>query len=135
MHRAGVALRSETYDCVVTCFFIDTAPVVFEYIDVIYRVLKPGGFWINLGPLLYHWERAQDEHDERYEQSVELSYLEIRHAIAAKGFKFLKEQTIPCTYAANRLSIMKTVFTSLFFTVQKGSAGSASGGDAAASRG
>ncbi len=38
-----------SWDCVITCFFIDTAPVVLTYIDVIHRILKPGGFWINLG--------------------------------------------------------------------------------------
>ena len=38
-----------SWDCVITCFFIDTAPVVLTYVDVIHRILKPGGFWINLG--------------------------------------------------------------------------------------
>jgi carnosine N-methyltransferase len=45
----------EAWDCVVTCFFLDTAPVVMEYVETIQRCLKPGGVWINLGPLLYHW--------------------------------------------------------------------------------
>jgi carnosine N-methyltransferase len=47
--------NKEAWDCVVTCFFVDTAPVVMEYIETIQHCLKPGGVWINLGPLLYHW--------------------------------------------------------------------------------
>ena len=47
--------KNESYDYVVTCFFIDTAKNVFEYIDIIEKVLKKGGIWINFGPLSYHW--------------------------------------------------------------------------------
>jgi len=43
------------WDAVVTCFFLDTAPVVIEYIEAIHRLLRPGGVWVNFGPLLYHW--------------------------------------------------------------------------------
>ena len=76
------------WDAVVTCFFIDTAPVVFDYIDAIKRLLKPGGVWINLGPLLYHWvsQGDEDEGDARYGQSVELSWEELRHVIGQQGF-------------------------------------------------
>lgn len=40
-------------------------------------MLKPGGVWINMGPLLYHWAAAADAHvdsseDPRYRQSVEV---------------------------------------------------------------
>ena len=47
--------KKNYYDCVITCFFIDTAINIFEYIDVIQKVLKEGGIWINFGPLSYHW--------------------------------------------------------------------------------
>lgn len=47
--------QNEEWDCVITLFFIDTAHNVLEYIDVIKRILKKGGIWINLGPLLYHY--------------------------------------------------------------------------------
>lgn len=43
------------FDCVVTCFFIDTAHNIVEYLEVINYCLKPGGKWVNLGPLLWHW--------------------------------------------------------------------------------
>jgi len=45
----------EAWDCCVSCFFIDTAPSIIEYFLVIYKMLIPGGIFINFGPLLYHW--------------------------------------------------------------------------------
>jgi len=42
------------YGSVVTCFFIDTATNIYEYILVIRNVLKSGGVWINVGPLQWH---------------------------------------------------------------------------------
>ena len=48
----------EQYDAVATCFFIDTAPNVIRYIETIKYCLKPGGIWINLGPLLWHFETS-----------------------------------------------------------------------------
>ncbi|KAK4195613.1 carnosine N-methyltransferase [Triangularia verruculosa] len=41
------------FDVVVTHFFIDTARNIMTYFDTISRILKPGGYWINFGPLLY----------------------------------------------------------------------------------
>jgi N2227-like protein len=48
------------------CTIQDTAPVVMDYIETIHRLLKPGGVWINLGPLLYHWAANGPGDDERY---------------------------------------------------------------------
>ncbi|KAL5335003.1 N2227-like protein-domain-containing protein [Aspergillus crustosus] len=45
--------ESGTYDVLVTLFFIDTARNLMTYLETIHRLLKPGGTWINLGPLLY----------------------------------------------------------------------------------
>ncbi|KAL4802577.1 N2227-like protein-domain-containing protein [Aspergillus unguis] len=41
------------YDVIVTFFFIDTARNLMAYIETIHRLLRKGGTWINLGPLLY----------------------------------------------------------------------------------
>ncbi|CCF33516.1 hypothetical protein CH063_00142 [Colletotrichum higginsianum] len=41
------------YDVVVTHFFIDTARNIMSYLDSIHALLKPGGYWINFGPLLW----------------------------------------------------------------------------------
>lgn len=47
---------SAVFDAVATCFFIDTAPNLIAYIETVKYCLKSGGVWINLGPLLWHFE-------------------------------------------------------------------------------
>ncbi|CAM9582266.1 unnamed protein product [Ectocarpus sp. 13 AM-2016] len=42
------------FDAVVTSFFVDTAPNVVQYVATIRRALRPGGVWINCGPLHWH---------------------------------------------------------------------------------
>lgn len=39
------------YDAIVSLFLIDTAENVMNYLDSIQALLKPGGIWINYGPL------------------------------------------------------------------------------------
>ncbi|KAF2416956.1 N2227-domain-containing protein [Tothia fuscella] len=41
------------FDTIVTLFFFDTAQNLLDYLDVIHRLLRPGGVWINLGSFLY----------------------------------------------------------------------------------
>jgi hypothetical protein len=48
----------DSFAAVSTCFFIDTAPNVINYIDTIKYCLAPGGIWVNGGPLLWHFENA-----------------------------------------------------------------------------
>lgn len=42
------------YGAIVTCFFIDTATTVYDYLTTIESVLADGGLWINVGPLQWH---------------------------------------------------------------------------------
>jgi len=76
-----------SWDAVVTCYFIDTAHNILEYLRMISLILKPGGYWLNFGPLLYHFADTENE------DSVELSWEEIRSALPGLGFRILKEQT------------------------------------------
>ena len=46
----------ESFDCVATCFFIDTARNLLDYMGTIRNILREGGAWINHGPLLWHFE-------------------------------------------------------------------------------
>jgi len=121
------------WDALVTCFFLDTAPVVFEYMETIHRLLRPGGIWINFGPLLYHWKGGGpmgvgEEEDERFRRSVELSWEEIRHVMTGQegeggeAFRFdMKREDFcgPVTYAADPTSMMRTVYDCVFFVAAK----------------
>lgn len=42
-------LHAESWDVIATCFFIDTAKNIVEYLETIYNALKFGGTWINIG--------------------------------------------------------------------------------------
>lgn len=53
----------EQYDAVSTVFFIDTAPNIIAYIETVKDCLKKGGLWINLGPLLWHFENNTPDHE------------------------------------------------------------------------
>ncbi|VVT51984.1 uncharacterized protein SAPINGB_P003278 [Magnusiomyces paraingens] len=43
-------------DVIATVFFIDTSPNIFKTLDTISKTLVKGGYWINFGPLLWHYE-------------------------------------------------------------------------------
>lgn len=57
------------FDAIITCFFLDTASNVLEYIAMIAKLLKPnGGMWINVGPLQWHQKsRVRLSSDELYD--------------------------------------------------------------------
>lgn len=98
-----VYTQRDNWDCLATCFFIDCANNVAEFVenifkygqwpfnfhvfwiqyDVVYRILKPGGIWVNLGPLLYHYS------DVQCEGSIEPTYEDLLLIIRAVGFEIL----------------------------------------------
>lgn len=102
-----------------TCFFIDTAPNIIDYIDCIWQLLEPGGVWINNGPLLYHWAAEAGSGDRRYEQSVELSYEAVRHVAEGAGFIFEHEARCNCHYASDPTSMMATAYNTVVFSARK----------------
>ncbi|BCS21481.1 uncharacterized protein APUU_21913A [Aspergillus puulaauensis] len=73
-----------SYDVIVSLFFIDTARNLMAYLENIHRLLKRGGTWINLGPLLYGtgpW--------------LQLSLDEIIKVSEALGFEFDVDESEP----------------------------------------
>ena len=96
------------WDAVLTCFFIDTvcnpfpatfcllqlkvltlstradpqAKNVVNYLRIIHDILAPGGVWINLGPLLWHWENNTSN-----DPSVELTLEEVKLLARKIGFE------------------------------------------------
>ncbi|KAG1682207.1 Carnosine N-methyltransferase [Nymphon striatum] len=106
--------EKDSWDCIASCFFIDTASNICQYIDIIWKILKPGGFWINLGPLLYHFSDLENEN------SIEPSYEDVREIILSYGFEMLKENiNVKTTYAENPNSMMKYAYNSVFFVCRK----------------
>ena len=69
-----------TWDCLVTCFFIDCSHNIVAVLERIYDCLKPGGIWINLGPLLYHFA------DMAGEDSIEPSFDFLVEIVKNLGF-------------------------------------------------
>ena len=103
----------ESWDCLVTCFFLDTANNILQYIETIYCTLKPGGLWVNIGPLLYHYS------DQQAEVSIDLTWEEVRHAIVGFGFKIEKEEERISHYDYDPLSMLQVSYKCIFFTALK----------------
>ena len=110
--------RDSTFDAVATCFFLDTAHNVLDYIKTIKHVLvKNGrGTWVNLGPLLYHWADAAsylpgsaEGGEEGEEPSIELSLEEVLLAVSAAGFDIVELKTdVPATFNATPRSMLRS---------------------------
>lgn len=104
---------ANAWDCVASCFFLDTAHNVLEYLECIAHILKPGGCLINIGPLLYHYS------DAREELSIDLAWDEIKMALPHLGLRLVLEQRRDCQYACNPHSMFSVRYSSVFFVAVK----------------
>merc|ERR1711957_78977 len=86
--------QKNEWDAVLTCFFLDTAKNVLLYIRVIADIIRPGGIWANLGPLLFHYA------EQSTAISIELSWEEIKPVIC-KYFDFKEEDMRQAHYTTN----------------------------------
>ncbi|KAI8060967.1 N2227-like protein-domain-containing protein [Gongronella butleri] len=101
------------WDVIVTCFFIDTAHNIIEYLELIHQILKKGGTWINIGPLLYHFE------DVPGESSVELSLEQVKRVAKDIGFDLKNERILDTTYTSNPDGMLTYVYRSAFWMATK----------------
>ncbi|KAK7095621.1 hypothetical protein V1264_005008 [Littorina saxatilis] len=102
------------WDCVAMVFFLDTAHSVVSYVEAVWKILKPGGYWINLGPLLYHYS------DVPGESSIEISYEDLRSVIKKVGFDIEEERdNVRCSYTQNPLSMLHYQYRCVFFVARK----------------
>jgi carnosine N-methyltransferase len=62
-------------------------------VQVIHHVLRPGGIWLHLGPLLWHW--ADGNWDEL---SIELSLQDVMEQAQIMGFQTLQQQFVDAAY-------------------------------------
>ncbi|KZT22498.1 N2227-domain-containing protein [Neolentinus lepideus HHB14362 ss-1] len=112
-----LGLPSEpTYDAIVTLFFIDTSTNLLSTLARIHALLKPGGTWINLGPLL--WTPGQ-------QAAMECSLDEVIWAAESAGFDFsvqaggAKTRTVECEYTADPRAMMRWVYRAEFWLARK----------------
>jgi carnosine N-methyltransferase len=120
---------------VVSSFFLDACPSIVESLQLIYRMLRPGGLLINFGPLLFHWSgpamRPDDKTpadyqarysflDKRYMNSVDMCYEDVREIMINIGFEIIEERTgVKCLYTADRRSMMNMVYRCVNFVARK----------------
>ncbi|KAG1730248.1 N2227-domain-containing protein [Suillus paluster] len=107
-------LQAGQWDAVLTCFFIDTAKNIVNYLRIIHRILAPGGVWINMGPLLWHFENNATN-----DPSVELDLGEVKTLAQKIGFVISNERTIDTTYTRNSQSMLGYVYRTAFWTATK----------------
>ncbi|KAG8872354.1 hypothetical protein FRB97_007710 [Tulasnella sp. 331] len=107
-----LAITSGGYDIVVTMFFIDTAFNVIDYLRQIHDVLKPGGIWINLGPLL--WTSGSGA-------TLRLSVEELLALAKLVGFDVQEEsrRRIDTEYTSNTRGMMRWIYETEFWTATK----------------
>jgi len=104
--------QTSAWDAIATCFFLDTAKNIVLYIMTLASIVKCGGLWVNLGPLLYHFA------DTDTEFSVELSWTEVR-TIICQYFDIIEESQREAYYTANPDSLFRTLFKCLFFVARR----------------
>ena len=127
-----------TFDAVASVFFVDTAPNVITYIEIIRNCLKDGGIWINMGPLLWHFgDRAPRQPDEKVHPNqlseavgidapggFELTDEELLLLIDMKGFDIEKhEMRDGSGYIQNPHSMLQNMYHCSYWIARKRSEG------------
>ena len=107
-------LEAESVDCVVTCFFLETAKNAIEYIEQIEKILKPDGFWINMGGLQYMYEPYESV------SSIEMAYKDLKGAIIDAGLIIERETLLENYEYFLEDSDVKRIYKCPYFTCIKG---------------
>ncbi|KAI1936346.1 hypothetical protein LOZ66_004806 [Ophidiomyces ophidiicola] len=119
--------NKDAFDAVATVFFIDTAPNLIRYIETIHYCLRPGGIWINVGPLLWHYEDRHNSNQSKSEGAdtddieklgivepgtVEFTEEEVLLLIQSMGFKLQRRdmQTQECGYIQDPESMLQNTY-------------------------
>lgn len=95
----GLMEQGSRFDAVVTCFFIDTATDILQYLAVIRHVLRPNGMWINAGPLHYHKN-----------STIAYSYRQLVRVVQAFGFSVVSETSLKSSYSGDDFVSMNPTY-------------------------
>ncbi|KAK7420025.1 hypothetical protein QQX98_003031 [Neonectria punicea] len=129
--------HKDEYDVVASVFFLDTAPNLIRYLEVILHCLRPGGILVNIGPLLWHFENnapgnhghdddGDGEHDYNNSSGIadpgsfELSNDEVMALLEKLGFVVEWRQTgIEAPYILDRESMLRTTYKASAWVARK----------------
>lgn len=102
------------FHVVAASFFLDTAHNIIAYLELIYKILKPGGYLISLGPLLYHYAGLPEQ------PSLELPWEDLIVIIKELGFIIEELRDIEnVPYIANNVSMLNVCYTCKFIVARK----------------
>ncbi len=103
------------WDVIATIFFIDTAHNIVEYLETIYNALAPGGVWINVGPLMWHFANDLNE------LSLDLSLDEVLLLASRIGFVVdtSSYKVIDTTYTNNVRCMKQMLYRCAYFVARK----------------
>ncbi|KAH7418376.1 N2227-like protein-domain-containing protein [Cadophora sp. MPI-SDFR-AT-0126] len=126
--------QKDSFDAVATVFFLDTAPNVIRYIEVIKNCLRKGGLLVNIGPLLWHFENnAPGTHGRQKDSSggqeaqgiadpgaVELTDDEVAASIEKLGFDIeYREAGIAAPYIQDAESMLQNTYIATHWVARK----------------
>ena len=103
--------KKDLYDCIVTLFFIDVSKNIVEYVEIMHDLLKKGGVWVNLGCLDYY--------HSKYNNSIDLTWDELRLVIQNYDFELKNEVTEFVPYGVKQGSTVSDSYGTVFFTAVK----------------
>ena len=101
------------WDCIVTCFFIDTAHNILDYMHTFNKLLKVGGLWVNIGPLHWHYSEQPNE------VQVQISLEELEQLVPKFGFSFRKKEMRQTSYTGRLNCLLHMHYESVFFSAVK----------------
>lgn len=125
------------FDAVASVFFLDTAPNLIRYLEVIWHCLRPGGVLINVGPLLWHFENlppgnhgldydGDGEHDPKNSSGIadpgsfELCEDETVALVERLGFKIESHKTgHEAPYLRDDQSMQQSVYRASIWLARK----------------
>ncbi|KAF5130351.1 Carnosine N-methyltransferase [Metarhizium anisopliae] len=114
--------QSAYYDVVLTYFFIDTARNLMSYLDTISHVLKKGGIWINLGPLLYGtspFVQLSLEHIIAITKEMGFQFLETEDFCGEPTFSEPTVRSMEAVYSFDHMALTKNAYNAQFWAASK----------------
>ena len=106
------------FNGIATSFFLDTTRDIRIYLEQFARLLPSGGYWINCGPLQYHYE-SEKFFNSGSPTERELNKEEVVELVKSYGFEITDEKLIETEYLGNSKSLMSTRIKCLFFIARK----------------